>query len=261
MTPSPSPPRGSRLISRVLPVAVKFWLQTQLDDIGDLKFEIQATDRQVLSGQIPGLALSAQRAVYQGVRITDVDVHASDIQINIGQVLRGKPLRLKQAFPIEGQVVFAGEDLAASSTASVLADGLLDFWQTLLSRDDVAAEVATHYGPDTMALQDLTQYQSKMQTAGTGLRLHLLMRPGLEQGAEQGTQPGPTELCLQGNIEVNQGHILKLTQADWCLPSGALIHSEALSGFGWNLGEQTELQALAIENDQLVCQCRIMVQP
>ena len=157
MTQSPSKPKGSRLISRVLPVAVKFWLQTQLDEIGDLTFDIQATDRQVLSGQIPGLALAAQHAIYQGVRLTDISAQASNIEINIGQVLRGKPLRLKQAFPIEGQVILDGDDLAASANASVLADGLLDFWQTLLAKDNDAAEIATYYGPDSLALQGMAQ--------------------------------------------------------------------------------------------------------
>ena len=248
MTQSPSKPKGSRLISRVLPVAVKFWLQTQLDEIGDLTFDIQATDRQVLSGQIPGLALAAQQAIYQGVRLTDISAQASNIEINIGQVLRGKPLRLKQAFPIEGQVVLDGDDLAASANASVLADGLLDFWQTLLAKDNVAAEIATHYGPDSLALQDMAQYRSNLQTFGTDLALTLL-------------RPDQSDICLQGSIDVDQGHILRLATAQWRLPSGQLVPSAALRGFGWNLGEQTDLQSLVIENNQLICQCRIMVQP
>ena len=231
-------------------MAVKFWLQTQLDEIGQLAFDIQATDRQVLSGKIPGIALSAQQAVYQGVRITDVAVQASGIEINIGQVLRGKPLRLKQAFPIEGQAAFDGESLGASSTDSVLAEGLLDFWQTLLARADIAAEVATHYGADIAALQDpqLTQHQSRIEIVETDLVLHLLR------------QDRP-EITLKGWVDIDQGHILRLTTAQWCLPSGAEVHSAALSGFGWNLGEHTDLRSLTIQNEQLTCQCRIMVQP
>ncbi|MEO0433095.1 MAG: DUF2993 domain-containing protein [Cyanobacteria bacterium J06656_5] len=248
MTQSPSTPKDSRLISRVLPVAVKFWLQTQLDEIGDLTFDIQATDRQVLSGQIPGLALAAQQAIYQGVRLTDISAQASNIEINIGQVLRGKPLRLKQAFPIEGQVILDGDDLAASANALVLADGLLDFWQTLLAKDNVAAEIATHYGPDSLALQGMAQYRSNLQTVGTDLALTLL-------------RPDQSDICLQGSIDVDQGHILRLATAQWRLPSGQLVPSAALRGFGWNLGEQTDLQSLVIENNQLICQCRIMVQP
>ena len=250
MTPSPSSPNGSRLISRVLPVAVKFWLQTQLDEIGELTFEIQATDRQVLSGHIPGIALSAQQAVYQGVQITDVSVQANDIKINIGQVLRGKPLRLKQPFPIEGHVAFDVDALEASSTESILADGLIDFWRTLLTKEDVAAEVATYYGSDLAALNDpnLSQYQSKMQTLGKDLVLYLIRN-------------GQSEIGLRGWIDVDQGHILRLTTAQWCLSSGAQVPSDALSNFCWNLGEQTHLQSLQVQDNQLTCQCKIMVQP
>ncbi|ESA35832.1 hypothetical protein N836_09905 [Leptolyngbya sp. Heron Island J] len=250
MASSPSASQGSRLISRVLPVAVKFWLQTQLDEIGELKFEIQATDRQVLSGHIPGIALSAQQAVYQGVQITDVTVHASDININIGQVLRGKPLRLKQPFPIAGHVAFDGDALEASSTESILAAGLLDFWQTLLAKAAVAAEVATHYGSEVAVLKDptLSQYQSKIQTLGTDLGLHLVRN-------------GQSEVGLRGAIAVDQGHILRLVTAEWCLASGESVPSAALSNFCWNLGEQTDLQSLQVQDDQLTCQCKIMVQP
>ncbi len=250
MALSSSSQKGSRLISRMLPVAVKFWLQTQLDDIGELAFEIQATDRQVLSGNIPTIALSAQQAVYQGVRITDVAVQASDIQINIGQVLRGKSLRLKQEFPIAGQVVLAKEDLEASSTDSSLAAGLLDVWQTLLARDDVKAEIAAHYGDHTRVLQNtpLTQYRSQLQPIDQGLMLHLMHQDR-------------AELVLKGSLAVDQGYILRLVTAHWCLPEGKQVLSPALTDFRWNLGEQVQLENLAIKNEQLTCQCRIMVQP
>ncbi|MEM7797257.1 MAG: DUF2993 domain-containing protein [Cyanobacteria bacterium P01_C01_bin.118] len=249
MTPSPSSSKGSRLISRVLPVAVKFWLQTQLDELGELVFEIQATDRQVLSGYIPGIALSAQQAVYQGIQITDVTVQASDIQINIGQVLRGKPLRLKQAFPIEGQVAFDGESLGVSSMDSVLAAGLLEFWQTLLAKEPVVTEVTSYYGP-VLALQDpqLSGYQSRLEIAGAELVLHLVRQDR-------------SEVVLKGAVEVTQGHMLKLINAQWYLPSGEQVSSKALSDFCWNLGDQTDVRSLTIHNEQLTCDCKIMVQP
>ncbi|MBE9066416.1 DUF2993 domain-containing protein [Leptolyngbya cf. ectocarpi LEGE 11479] len=250
-----SPPQGSRLISRVLPVAIKLWLQTQLDEIGDLAFEIQATDRQVLSGRIPGVSLSAQQAVYQGVRITDVTAQATGIAINIGQVLRGKSLRLKQAFPVEGQVAFDGDSLGTSSTDSVLAEGLLEFWQTLLAKEPVAAEVASHYGVAAPPDLQLDQYQSKLEILGTDLALHLVRRQA-GVGAEI-----TTDIKLRGGVEVDQGHILRLTSARWCLPTGEQVSSESLHGFSWNLGEQTDLRSLTIQNDRLTCQCKIMVQP
>ncbi|NEP62845.1 MAG: DUF2993 domain-containing protein [Symploca sp. SIO2G7] len=243
-------PSGSRLISRVLPMAVKLWLHTQLDAIGALDFEIQATDRQVLSGTIPRIVLSAQQAVYQGVRITDVALQASGIQINIGQVLRGSPLRLQQAFPVEGQVAFDQESLRVSCKESVLTQGLMDFWRTLLTKKEIATEVATYYGPDIAALQDpkLAEYQSRIEIVGSDLGLYLVRQ-------EQ------SELILRGSVDVKQGNILRLITAQWCLPSGVQIQSQALGNFGWHLGEHTNLRSLTIQNNQITCQCRIMVQP
>lgn len=253
MAVSQSPSKGSRLISRLLPVAIKFWLQTQLDEMGELTFELQATDRQILSGQIPGIALAAQGAIYRGVRLTDVTVHASDIEINIGQVLRGKSLQLKHAFPVAGNVMLAVDDLVASSTASVLAEGLLDFWQTLLAQADVAAEVTTHYGADVPALKgpSLSQYQSKLDIVDADLVLYLMAL---------GQQTMPT-IRLRGGLGIDQGHRLQLTEARWCLPSGDQVCSDALQDFCWDLGEQTELRSLTIQNKQLTCQCKVMVHP
>ncbi|MEM6253730.1 MAG: DUF2993 domain-containing protein [Cyanobacteria bacterium P01_D01_bin.156] len=247
---STSSTQGSRLISRVLPVAVKFWLQSQLDDIGELNFDIQATDRQVLTGHIPGIALSAQHAVYHGVHITDVAVQASDIQINIGQVLRGKALRLKQAFPIDGDVRLTSQDLVKSSTDSSLAQGLLEVWQTLLTREDVATEIVTHYGTEMEALQSkpLHAYQPKLQPVDGGLLLSLMRQ---EQAA----------ITLCGRLTVEQGHILKLVETHWCLPNGEQVLSQALTNFPWDLGQQVQLDTLVIKNEQLTCHCKIMVQP
>lgn len=252
MAVSSSP--GSRLLSRVLPVAVKLWLQTQLDEIGDLTFEIQATDRQVLSGRIPGISLSAQQAVYQGVRITNVTAQATGIEINIGQVLRGKPLRLKQAFPIAGQVAFDGDSLGASSTDSALAAGLQDVWHTLLTKEAVAAEVASLYGAAALQEFQRDQYPSKLAILGPDLVL---------QRARQGHSDTemPSAINLRGGVAVEQGHILRLTSARWCLPTGEQVPSESLNDFGWDLGEQTDLRSLTIQNERLTCQCKIMVQP
>lgn len=242
-------PQGSRLISRVLPVAVKLWLQTQLDDIGDLTFAIQATDRQVLSGHIPDISLATQQAIYQGVQITDVSVRASDIEINIGQVLRGKPLRLKQEFPIEGQVVLDTDALAASSTKSILADGLLEVWQTLLADPNVVVEIATHYGAAAIPkTETLFNYQSKLQPLGTDLVLHL-------------RQNESSALCLRGHLTVEHGHVLRLTNARWCLASGVQVPSKALDQFCWDLGKHTEVRSLEVNDDGLTCHCRIRVQP
>ncbi|MEO0870305.1 MAG: hypothetical protein AAFY17_18125, partial [Cyanobacteria bacterium J06642_11] len=120
----------------------------------------------------------------------------------------------------------------------------------LLARDDVAAEIAEHYGDRAkiVGALPLDQCQSKLDTIENGLILALV-----HQGQEM--------IMLKGCVVVEQGHWLKLTQARWCLPTHEAVFSEALTDFRWDLGEQVELETLTLEDDGLTCQCRIMVQP
>lgn len=118
--------RGSRLIARFLPAAIRLWLHSQLDHLEGLEFGIDGQDRQLLSGNLPQVTLAANRAAYQGLRVSHARLIARDICLNLGQVLRGKALRLLQPFPVEGQVWLSREDLQASLGAPLLLQGLGD---------------------------------------------------------------------------------------------------------------------------------------
>ncbi len=135
---SGSGPRGSRLISRLLPPAIRLWLHTQFDHIEGLEFAIEGKDRQILGGYLPGVNLAAHQVVYQGLHVSQALVSAADIRVNLPQVLRGKPLRLLQSFPVEGRVTMLADDLRASLRSPLLGQGLRDVvTQLLASADEV----------------------------------------------------------------------------------------------------------------------------
>ncbi|NJM99172.1 MAG: DUF2993 domain-containing protein, partial [Phormidesmis sp. RL_2_1] len=123
---------GSRLISRILPAAVRLWLKSQVDQVSDLSIQIEGCDRDILSGYIPGIAISARQAIYRGIHIKRLQLSAADIRINVGEVIRGKPLRLLKMFPIDGEATMTAADLNASLSSALLHGGLQDFWQQLL---------------------------------------------------------------------------------------------------------------------------------
>ncbi|MEA5447666.1 DUF2993 domain-containing protein [Leptolyngbya sp. CCNP1308] len=125
--------KGSRIISRLLPPAIRLWLHTQLDHIEGLEFAIDGKDRQILGGYLPGVTLAARQAVYQGLHVSQAEVKATDIRVNLPQVLRGKPLRLLQPFPVDGQVTVLAEDLRASLGSPLLGQGLRDVLKQLLA--------------------------------------------------------------------------------------------------------------------------------
>lgn len=160
--------KGSRIISRLLPPAIRLWLHTQLDHLDGLEFAIDGKDRQILGGYLPGVTLAARQAVYQGLHVSQADVKATDIRVNLPQVLRGKPLRLLQPFPVDGQVKVLAEDLRASLGSPLLGQGLRDVLKQLLAGavteqqvslvnwlgdGDVSPEVDIALGSDRMTLR------------------------------------------------------------------------------------------------------------
>ena len=67
-------PAERGLISRLLPPAIRLWLHSQLDQLEGLGFQLEGKDRQILSGHIPQVRLSAQQAVYRGLHVSQVAV-------------------------------------------------------------------------------------------------------------------------------------------------------------------------------------------
>ena len=68
-----------RIITKVLNSAIKLWLRTQLNQVSDLDVQIKASDRQLLSGCIPGVSISASKAVYRGIHITEIELYAEKV--------------------------------------------------------------------------------------------------------------------------------------------------------------------------------------
>jgi hypothetical protein len=197
--PHNSDPKGSRLISRLLPPALRLWLHSQLDHLEGLDFRLQGQDRQILTGYLPEVSLSAEQAVYRGLHVSQVTVTATDIRVNLGQVLRGKPLRLLQPFPVNGRVYLTTEDVRASLLAPLLAQGLEDVFQRLVEAQGKAGAEAAAIAPLT-ALPPATQLTDLTLGEGT---LQITWQPS--EAADQ-------RLQLQTRLTIREGRWLTLGQ-------------------------------------------------
>ena len=121
-----------RLVTNVLTSAIKLWLKTQVSHIEQLHLDIQASDRQLISGNIPTVSIVAKSAVYQGLHLSFVDLVATNIRINIGAVLKGQQLRLLEKVPVQGELSQLEEDLSASLSSTLLSTALNDVLLKLL---------------------------------------------------------------------------------------------------------------------------------
>lgn len=250
--PAPNQPSGSRLVSWILPPAIRFWLRTQVDDVKDLIFRIEGRDRDILAGHIPEVLLSAQKAIYQGLHLSHVAVKATGIRINLGQVMRRKPLRLLAAFPVSGDVRVTADDLNASLQSSLLGEGIYQFLKLIAKSqpEDTDLTLLLDRFPEGTVLP---QYCPTADIEADRITLRLM--PSDVQSAP--------EIAIVTNLTIRDGNRLCLENPRWLSSNQAdtAITMAALHGFEINLGSAVTLTACEVQNDHLALAGTIHVFP
>jgi hypothetical protein len=208
---------SSKLISKVLSPAVRLWLRSQVESVEELDLRIEGGDRQILSGCIPKVAIAARRAVYRGLHLSQVDLTGEMIQINLGQVLKGKALKLLDAVPIYGDLAWAEADLNASLQAPLLKNALAEFvlpwlrsvspllpndWAKLFNEPWMLQDAIAEIQPDQVVLR-LKWGESRDDRQGAFQVLSTTLRTGLSLESENGLKLGQPQ--LEVGIEVDTG--------------------------------------------------------
>jgi hypothetical protein len=249
--PSPDPATDvaqasrSRLISSVLSPAVRLWLRSQLEQVEHLQVNLEAGDRQLLSGTVQRVTVKAQNAVYRGLHLAQVELTGEQIQTNLRQLMRGQPLRLSQSFPIAGMVRLTEADLNQSLRSPLLAQAVTDFLLLLLSQ-----ETAEQAGGK--AALTLEQPQITLQTDSLTLVAHL-----------GSTGSKPTPIALRTGLQLASAQALKLIRPQ-LLPHATARQGLPLrdfDGYTIDLGSQVSLTELMLEPGQLACCGQILVTP
>jgi hypothetical protein len=232
----------SRLISRVLTPAIRLWLRSQLDQVEDLQFKVDSGDRQLLSGVVRHITLSAHKAVYQGIHLSQIQLMAEHIRTNLGQVLRGQPFQLLQPFPVTGRVILTEADLNTSLSAPLLSEAVTEFVLKLLPG---------FIDPGDRCLRLL---QPQLQIRPNGLKLG---------GLVQGDHLVPTPIAIQTGVQLQAGRLLVLDQPQRLDSFDAHkgIPLPDLHGFAIDLGSEVNLQSLVLESGQILCQGTVTVLP
>jgi hypothetical protein len=223
-----------RIITNVLTTALKLWLRSQVSQVSQLEVEIKASDRQILSGSIPWVSIFANHAVYQGLHITQIQLVAENIRINIGSVLKGQPLRLLETVPVVGELVVEEDDLNASTSSTLLSTGLNDVLDKLL--------------PEQCSKSKSIFYQ-KIILDNSQIILHV------SQPSDNSSTV--SEVCA--DINLLSSHELELSHIQAKAPMGVVL--ETHDRHYLNLGSDVEIQELKLIRGKLFCQGRINVNP
>lgn len=223
----------SRIVTNVLTKALKLWLRTQVSQIGQLEIEIGASDRQLLSGCIPRVSIFATHPVYKGLHITQVQLVAENIQINIGSVLKGQPLQLLETIPVVGELLLHEEDLNASVSSELLSTAL----------NDLLLQLLPEHSPKSKSLN----WQN----------IHLDDGQATISATTADGNPGTLNIFL--GLKLLGASVLQL--APVLIKSNLVALLEDNHGQCVDLGSDVDLQELTLIPEKLVCRGRININP
>jgi LmeA-like phospholipid-binding len=232
---SPNPNNSKvRIITKVLTSAIKLWLRSQLNQVSHLEVQITASDRQLLSGCIPGVSISASNAVYQGLHVTQVELRAENIQLNVASILKGQPLQLSAIVPVFGKLIITEDDLNNSLSSPLLLTAINDVLITVLAEYSLNFQ-AINWRKITLDNQVLILHGIPIsETEGAFFNIYL-------------------------GLELLNGQELQLTQVQVKTEQEMLL--EKNSPYMINLGTDVDLERISLIPEQLSCYGRINVNP
>ena len=234
--PSSPNPNNSRvrIITKVLTSAIKLWLRSQLNQVSHLEVQIEASDRQLLSGYIPGVSISASNAVYQGLRVTQIELEAEKIQLNVAAILKGHPLQLSAIVPVVGKLIITAQDLNNSLSSPLLLTAINDGLIPLLAEYSLNYPFIT-WEKITLDNQVLILHGIPIsETEGAFFNIHL-------------------------GLELLNGQELQLTQVQVKTNQEVLL--ERNSPYMINLGTDVDIEKISLLPEQLTCYGRININP
>lgn len=155
--------RGNGPVMQLLASGLQLWIRQQCQAIGSLDIQLEGSALQLLRGRLAGVQLLARRVVYQNLHFELVELRSGPIHVHTGNLLKGQPLQLEQAFQIQGQVSFTPDGLTRSlSTAQwrALGDslaedllGIVPLVELRMNRDSLVLAARGLGSPDLIELE------------------------------------------------------------------------------------------------------------
>ncbi len=231
---NPSTPQGNqRLVRRVVTPALRWWLQTQLEAVAHLDIDLQAQDKQLFSGYLPLVRVIAAGVIYQGLCLSQAKLQAENIRVNLGQILRGKPLKLMEPIQAWGELHLSQTDLQQSLDSDLMRGALRDLLGIL------SQELNTPLPRD---LSQITVKQAEVNFGHGELDCALNL-------------VGESEFTVEFSSELG-------------LAGPQLLEFRELRGLGHtpqtlqiNLGDGVHLENLEITPEKLICQGGMVILP
>lgn len=230
----------SEIISHILTPAIKFWLRSQLEGIEDLNIKINGGDKRILTGKIDQVSLEATKAIYQGIHVSKASVNTENIAINLGGILRRKPLKLLQPIFVNGELILTFDDIQTCLHSSLLHQGLIDLVHLLLAYQKIEnyQEILAKY---QFNWQKITLYDDKF----------------ILKGILTNNKGENSNFILTSSLTLKDDHTLFFNPIEINkIPDLDII---VINNFEVDLGNDVTLEKLTLNENELSCLGKIKV--
>ncbi len=234
--------KKSHIIISVISPAVRLWLRSQVADVATLQFKIQGGDREILTGHIPSVSIAASRAIYLGLHLTEIELEGTNIRCNLGEVFKGKPLRLLAPIPVSGKLLLLENDLQASLSSPLLSNALSELLDTFLKGGNLL------YPPQDFPCQQIHWQQIKIDTGQIAL-----------SGILTNSTMEATPVTIRGGLLLTTPQEIQLNPLSIQLSSNQ--PPIILGGFTINLGPEVDIEEIILTSGQLTCRGGLRVMP
>ncbi len=249
-------------MSQVLSPAIALWLRSQLDAVKMLQVKLDGGDRQLLTGHIPRAEILAEAVVYQSIHLRQVRLIGSNIRINLGQIIRGKPFRLLHPIRVEVEAGCSEADLSASFNAPAMTLVVMELLQTLLSSDDRQHDMPTQQsgGPHAQAVHHFLYPNADAHPRLDHLQVKL-GENGLTCSGDLVMEAERFPLSLQTEVTIARGRWLQFKHLHCSIQTSSQLVQQQAALVELDLGSDVELQQLILTPQQVKCQATLKVLP
>ena len=223
-------------INKLLAGAVKIFLLSQVSEVKQLDIRVSGKSRQILKGYIPEVFINTQKAIYQQLHFSTLEVQGSNIKINLGQVKSQKALQLLEPILVDLKALILATDAIQSLTAPLLQDGLTDIAQKLLAGYPEYLVNKENYHWEQISLTN-----EAIAFSGT---------------LQKSDRTIPLKLATQ--VKLANNHTLILLAQEITTDRSLPISEEPIT---FDLGEQTSITELKITPEQLALTGKITIYP
>lgn len=184
---------------QLLASGLQLWVRQQCQSIESLDIDLQGSALGLLRGRLAGVQVLARRVVFAHLPIEQVQLTSAPITVQIGNLLKGQPVQLEEAFTIEGQL-----SLSAAGLTTLLSDPQ---WHDLaeLLQDQVLGHLPLH---QVRIETDRLVFVLQGQAVSERLELHVVVQA--DAGSIALVSPAGDRLCrlpMDANITIERAWI------------------------------------------------------